>query len=371
MRFSPPKVAWSPAHQWVVSTALGPVFQVVPDQASVDDLVDAAERLGLRERIGGRWRRELGSASSDLAAKMNSSSIEAEAKALLLDQAAELIEEELALVQGQGLLLKGMALRRLGMTPPGVRRLIDVDVLLPREHASLLHERLRSLGFSSPPGGTIGHHLPPLASDAHGVIELHTEVPGIPAATTLLDNRQSTLALPPSSFLAAHALVHAWVQEGHSSGFRVFGALGDLIDLDANTPLAPLWTEIGEWAPSLDEPEIAAFRSLVECFTSGEAHNFLSTLGSNARTVLDHALAQVTDADYGWTLRTAGLSRKGPLGGGWRAWWRLLWPESWRLEQYWPAGSRFLPLRLRWWFHLAASGLRFLYGWARLKLRRS
>ncbi len=385
--FDPPVWNWPEERRWVLAAAYGDRLPDKPECRS-ELLSQAASSMGLAARIAARWSRDLDRRlDSSSALEFRRARTKVEGTNLRLDAGLELVEQELAALGAAAVLLKGMALRRLGWSPAGGRPMVDIDLLLDPSVARQLQVRLQAIGFASAVEDLPGKHLPTLTHEEFGVIELHRAIPGLGSLNSpvdfqsvrdsLIEKNASRVYFPEPFLLAAHAIAHGWLLEGHLAGSRVFTMLGDLMDISAAQPLDQWWSDAMHWLPTMpgvDQQALqqicADWRATTDLSLSSKDRWNPATWAAAQRRIVDHALALEVDKHYRWSLRSHGVWRQGSARATSKIL-HLLWPSAEVLIDRWGIPPRVLGgsvWRLRWFGHLAVSGSRFLYGWSRTKV---
>ena len=379
--FWPPKQHWPPELQSVLALAYG---TEPPSREFCQAQLAASEALGLTARIAARWGKSLPTTDPHLTRLLLKSSLTAERINLVLDGALARVDEVLQELGGEAIVLKGMALRCVGCGLPGSRRMADLDLLMPAGTASVVQAALLSQGFNTPAPTTDGKHLPTLVSPRFGVVELHTSVPGLrrpllqeetlkPDWETVHRSAQGQkvglrLRSPSTAFLAAHAIAHSWLVEGHLSGQKIFTLLSDLQDLGALAPRGEWWLDAMNWLPHLSDRDRSAFARILSRWESVEPTQENAWNPNlwpiDERRILDHALAVDSDSDYRQSLRFRSLLQN-QTRLSWPKLQRFLWPSHEILRERWPGPDGLLPRavrRVRWKLHILDSGGRTAAG---------
>jgi len=337
--------------RWVLARGLCGDTGVAPP-ASPERAALLARRLSLAPRIVGRspWvslRDDLGQAA---------------ARELAVDRAlAEARDEQiLALVRRvaelegpPSVLLKFAALRVAGVVERGARHASDLDVLVAERDAEPLARRLERVGFVRSSIPAYEHHLPALAHPEHGMVEIHTVVPGVRLGprsrrrfARFEDLAQAGVLAPATDFpgvllprralLAAHALAHGVAQHGDAPGsYPALQMLADLGDL-GSAALA----EGAPWTARDVDPRVArAVGALVESLRRGAIPE-----SGEGRALLDRLLRGALDAGE---RRSRKLSFARPLSDRpWLVahaarWRRTLFPSAAELSVLYGPPGRF------------------------------
>ncbi len=383
IRYRAPAQRWGPEFRWVLEAAFG---RDLPRECGVsaEALSAAADQFGLAPRIGARWNQQLRERQPELAALLRDRRREIAESCLRLDSGLDHLDDKLDELGVDALVLKGMALHRLGWLLPAGRRIADIDVLLDEEAAWELQRRLTAEGFAAPDSTTSTKHLPPLTSATWGVIEIHTHLQGVgldAASTEWWNLKQHGLGprfgrrlfAPDPALLGAHAVAHCWITEAHLISDRVFRMFADLVDISEASPDAAWWRKAQEWLPSLSMDEKSAIGGIMARWArtgqereSGAPHDLFNpeTWEAAERAIADHALAMATDRNYKWSVRIRRLEAP-TLSGTLANLRRLLWPSRAVLESLWrrpePLPSR-AALLVNWFSHTTRSATRFLWG---------
>lgn len=226
---------------WVLHRAFG--VGTLPAGGAGDRGFELGRRLALLPRIVLRTpfatlRAELGAEQARAAAAEQAA---AEARGRQILDLAALVGEIRPVVA-----LKFAALAVAGVLDPGGRHASDLDVLVAEADAEALAAALEAAGFrrSSIPG--FEHHGSPLVHPRRGMVEIHTAIPGVrvgerfarladlDAAALLGPTPLGGVRVPLPPVLAAHALVHGFVQHADAPwAYPPLQSVADLVDLGA------------------------------------------------------------------------------------------------------------------------------------------
>lgn len=218
-------------------------------------------------------------------------------------------------------LMKHAGLWARGLPVEGCRLANDLDVLVRSADARRLWSALLAEGYFDAGHGDRPHHLATLDHAQNSFVEIHTVVPGVnlrnaPATLDALVSAQLvTLAaafdrdvlVPTWELLAAHALVHGYVQHGATpTSYPLTRMLCDLADLGVGERPVELATKIEPWIRHgmRHEETLAVFR-LVQVLVRGA----FPSEGSAEEAVLAHVVMGALDEDYQRALRLSRLSQ--------------------------------------------------------------
>lgn len=338
-RFAPPAVEPTPALAWLLRAAFSRL-ELEPLPARGEQVSHLAERLELDHRI--LHRRGTAIVSETLgplvASRWSASRRETTARTLVVERLTESLATAARQARVPGLLLKGAALVLGGHTPPGTRRMADVDLLVPAADEARIRRVLQRRGFTME-GLAEPHHTPPLVHAGLGVVELHTSLPGLhrsdgkpldldalSTAGLVTQSRLLGLLLPTPPLLAVHIVSHALHQHGEApAGYPSLRWIGDLLDLadsiDSTGP-STVTSMDAEMEPPLDakalfaatankldldlsERELEAAATVCDELRRGR----LASSRSDAGRLLRHCLAGLLDERYRGALRIRGVMR--------------------------------------------------------------
>jgi len=308
-KFTPKPLALDEHVVWVLARAFGP-----PDRSvSLRDpqaAIEAADRLGYLPRIGQRTpRARLLAELADLSGLVVEASHRAAAGAAALNATSRFVRE---VAQEHGLpavFLKFSALSALGVVRPGSRVASDVDVLSARHHGDGLVHALVAHGARALPERRLAHELTSLLSPLSVHIDPHRYVPGVRLDRSRFVAADDLLAAglvrletnsPAPSVLAAHALVHGFVENAPipQSGAPP-RALADLFDLE-HFERGALVGALSLLEPLFDARDVSELRALCVALERGEvAHGYDGPGGS----WLSHVLGSALDSNYAASLR--------------------------------------------------------------------
>ncbi len=333
-RWQPPALAFPPERRWAFVRAFGPLDARLAGAfdgavaARVALALDLGARIGARVSLQ-RLSDELGRAPALLVFQAQARA--AERSRALLDLARELAllaaAERVPLV-----FLKGAALLLGGVSAPEGRPLGDVDVLVSSSQAQPLARALRARGFRDADVPDRPHQLRPLIDPFGRVLELHRHVPGVRVhgdgvtfealhawgGCQRLASLPGDARLPVAELLAAHAVAHGIVQNGHAPhAYSLTRVLGDALDLGLarDDELAQRAFALLDGGVTATEWE--ALRELARALDAGQAALFEEAGSADgarpAATLLRHVAAAALDEDYRLTLRATGaLAGRGP-----------------------------------------------------------
>lgn len=352
-RLDPPVVAWRPEHGWVLTRAFGPTDLSAPSGEpgavlALARALDLEGRLAARvslQQLAGELGRE---AALALFARRALLEAQARARAGLLDE----LQHRAAAAGIPSAPLKGAALERRGLVPPGGRRAGDLDLLVPRREASRLAALLRGRGLRPTGHSGHAHQLPPLRTPEGHVLELHVSVPGVRPgadwdvlrAAGLLEPDPATggpAHRPTPLLLAAHAVAHGlWQHALAPESYPPLRLLADLCDLSA-AGLLPTGEDLaGLVEPAVSRARLAALLELVERLRQGTGLPPAPGLGETPARLLDHALAASLDRAYRRRLRRRERLSSLASPALPAALWRALVPSAAQLElRYGPAAG--------------------------------
>lgn len=337
--------------------------------------LDAADLLGYLPRIGQRTpRARLDAELGELGAIPVEASHRAAAGAAALNATAGFVRDVAREHGLPALFLKFSGLSALGVVRPGARVASDVDVLSARHHGEALVAALVSRGARALPERRLAHELTAMVSPFLVHIDAHRYIPGLRvdggarfvAADELLATGlvRALANAPVPSVLAAHALVHGFVENAPipQSGAPA-RALADLFDLEqfergsigrAQSLLMPLF----------DEPDLREWSALCAALARGDVGQGYA--GSGAAW-LSHVLGTALDPRYAASLRRflfrAPLSERSGPGPRLERIGRMLVPTEAELFRiYGEKRGRLGAWRLRLWrpVDLAGRALRLI-----------
>ena len=237
--------------RWLLGRAFGPVAgrPEAGDGFDREATLELARRFALGPRLGVRIDDEvlgveLGESGLAAVTRERAGAVAGE---LQRDAAVAVLRRLSARLELPIVLLKGVALRLAGVTAPGARFVSDTDVLVPEARRWELQRALEEEGFEALDIAESELHLPVIARRKEGPIEVHRRLLGVRlegsrrsvgfddlATASLLEllAGEGTCYVPTREVLAAHALVHGFVQHGaHPEAYPQAVVLADLIDL--------------------------------------------------------------------------------------------------------------------------------------------
>jgi hypothetical protein len=363
--------------------------------------VDEVERLGLELALLGRvatrtppqiLEEELGAESAE---RVRRAAVESLAVCLRHEEVSRRMVAQAEEVAAPVIFLKGMALHISGLSEPGSRTSVDIDVLVPTGSLRRLNQRLLETGCQPTGLPDVGHHLPQLRHPLGSLIELHRYLSGVrfgegQAATgeacLELGLCRAAPGLPEGSFvpteelLQAHLLAHALGQHGLApESYALLATLADLQDLSvaeggAEGPAA----EVLEWLSGfVPVREVAAVFDLLDRLAAGDLASRVALETSDAGLLLGHMLAGLSNPEYQDALKLtrvfdlgAGAARRLSVAGRLM---RALWPTRQQLDLIYGRPPRRLGyVRLRLWrpFDLIRRTCRSAIAAARLERRQ-
>jgi hypothetical protein len=211
--------------------------------------LELAHLFALGPRIAARCSREalsaeLGESSAETLSRARAGALAGE---MQRDAAVGVLRQLSARLELPIALLKGLALRYLGVIGSGARFVSDTDILVPEARRWELQRALEKEGFEALALPESEQHLPVIARLTEGPIEIHRKLLGVRLAgsrrsvgfdelmhASLLEALpgEGSCFAPTREVLAAHALVHGFVQHGaHPDAYPLAVVLADLIDL--------------------------------------------------------------------------------------------------------------------------------------------
>lgn len=338
MRFDPPPAHLTRELGWVLLRAFGPVAAPPPRPLDGRRAVELARLYNAGGRIGGRFAPAVlaDEVGAEPAADLRRLYVATAERAVVLAGLARHVGAAAAAIGQQVALLKSTALHAAGITPPGWRPAVDVDVLARRDGAAALHAELERRGFTPLGIADTEHHLQPLRHACGRSVEIHPSLEGVgggrglDAGDLVRLGRAAAVPwlpgtlLPDRETIAAHLLVHAIALHGaRPREYALMRVIGDLVDL---LPHAAAWQRFEErGAPLLDgavdADEWMAARALTLALASGrvpagerwtvdEGAAAVCTGEPGAETLLRHLLAGAADRDYADSLRLVSFLRR-------------------------------------------------------------
>jgi len=304
---------------WALTRAFGSTFPAEPYEGLDHDRAFAVARvLNVVPRIGSRCSSELLEHEVGRHAAAFRRTFEAVAvRTMQLGRVARRVAALGSRLGTQVFVLKGMAATATGITRPGSRPIMDVDVLVPTDFCSRVQEALEHDGFRDAGRDGGSHHFPMLV-DRHGnVVEVHEFIRLKPdkdsdfvTADFLLERglyspagrRWPGLLVPDLQIQVAHALRHALVQHLRARNWHHFPAvvLGDLLNLG--------WTD-RDWERFREEghryvdevlswDEVLAAVELAEAFRSGEGAQEVAARDAGEGILLRRWLASAMSEEF-------------------------------------------------------------------------
>lgn len=312
IRFCPPKLDVSPELDWVLQNAWAD--QQVGTPTDGQRVFDIALKLDLAGRIGARIAKdrlidELGQSPAD---KFIAAARSVAFNNLRVLKTTTRIATIAALADLPLVLLKGGALLAGDIIDIRERATGDVDVLVPPNEALHLAQVLQDHGFTF--RGTSNpdhHHLAPLAGPDGVLVEIHTRLGKDLGAIDYLELTEdgelvdisldgTPVQILSSNRMAAHLLVHAFVEHGFAPGaYPSMRWIGDLAALCDHSEISP--EEVKKITQSaMSEAETVGAFSLVNHLRNGQTD---FTRNSAEAVLLAHFVGQFLDDDYKKSLR--------------------------------------------------------------------
>jgi hypothetical protein len=320
LKFAPPRVPIDADLAWLLRAAfVNDVSPSLPKSSEHALLIARATQLSGRvaARLGA-WRG--GSSLGALAQDFGEDYYANIAKETLLMQAQQRINELAERLQIPMIAVKFGGLRLAGVIAPGARIVADLDVLLPKARARDFWHALLTAGFLRTNTHEYPHQLEALVDPYGAVIDLHVHLPGVVVerggfatadqliARGLVTRTRGTMFVPSAGVLAAHAIVHALVQNRSTpQTYSPLRMLSDVMDLRRMAP------NVVHDAASYLAPQLGTTCETLErlCAVLAEgAFDGPSFDGTSEQTMLWHCLAARLDFDYAERLRAAGLANK-------------------------------------------------------------
>ena len=317
VRYLPPPGEYSRELTWVLRAAFSEQSAKMPHCVNAQVAINTATALGLAPRVGGRRSPEW------LAEQLDAGSAHVFARHALAARAAhervraaaiDVLRSARRVGVPVGVLKHGALW--LGQSPnTEFRSANDLDILARPGDAQRLWEQLRSEGYADCGHGRRPHHMPTLLNPATTFVEVHWKVPGIK-----LERRNASLdalmaqglarpakldefevCLPSKDFVAAHLLVHGYVQHGASpNDYPCLRMVGDLIDLDIAKHPEGFLTASQAWiSHAVGDAEVRAVLATCDDLRSG----YVPPRTEFAGTVLDHFVMARLDDEYASALR--------------------------------------------------------------------
>lgn len=345
-RFTPPQFELPAEAQWVMMAALSSAPPTPASHLDQEELLLWLQRLGLAERLAFRHPPDL--LLSTLGQTIHDALVTQQRRAagrtLMLIELARTIADAALQLETPVVLLKGVALMALEVTPVGSRDASDVDALVPRGKAQQLANDLVARGFEQSQVHESSQHLPALIHPRMGLTEIHVALRELrinaPRDAEFEDLEKHQLLSPipdlantyaPSpEVLAAHALAHGIAQHGRSP--KSYPFLRMMADLQDIAPHIGSFEEMLDAArpflqKTVSQRELNAVLELERCFRSG----FVAATGDGA-ALLRHPVAGTLSPDYQDSLKA---------GAFWSAVKRRDWQKiSRRISHSLTAGSK-------------------------------
>jgi hypothetical protein len=320
LTFSPPRVPIDADLAWLLRAAFARDVSCSFPKRS-ERALQIARATQLSGRVAARRGARRGSSSSGALAQDFSDDYYANvAKETLLMQAQQQIAEVAERLRIPLIVVKFGGLRLAGVISPGARVVADLDILLPKAQARGFWRALLTAGFLRTNTHEYPHQLEALVDPYGAVIDLHVHLPGVVVerggfatadqliARGLVSRTRGTMFVPSADLLAAHAIVHALVQNRSTpQTYSPLRMLSDVMDLRRTDP------NVVHNAASYLAPELGTTCETLErlCAALAEgAFDGPSFDGTSEQTLLWHCLAARLDFDYAERLRAAGLANK-------------------------------------------------------------
>ncbi len=326
LRFTPPSVSVDSDLAWLLRAAFANDASPAPPHDATRAL-ELARATQLSGRVAARlctWR---GAPTSGMLARELSADYFANiARESLLKRAMQQMAQLAADLNISLIAVKFAGLQLIGAIVPGTRVAADLDVLLPKPRAREFWHALLGAGFRRTRTHEYAHQLEALIDPYGAVVDLHVHLPGVTLAggkfataeqliaQGLVNSEPVAMLVPDARVLAAHAIVHALIQNRSTpqtySPMRLLADLMDLRRIDA---------DLVRGAARFLSPELAESCHTLDrlCVSLGRGSFAGSQFDHTAeQTLLWHCLAARLSPEYAARLRAAGLSNKFRDGSG-------------------------------------------------------
>jgi hypothetical protein len=324
--FTPPRVPIDADLAWLLRAAFASDVSASLPKSS-EHVLQMARALQLSGRVAARFGAQRGSSSWGTVSQDFSEDYYANvAKEALLVQGQRQIAELAEPLQIPVVVVKFGGLRLTGALARGARVAADLDILLPKASAREFWRALLRAGFQRTNTNEYPHQLEALVDPYGAVIDLHLYLPGVIVekggfatadqliAHGLVSRASGAILVPSAGVLAAHAIVHALVQNRSTpQTYSPMRMLSDVMDLRRLEPAVLLH------ATGFLAPELGTTCETLERLCASLAEGVFdapSFEGKSEQTLLWHCLAARLDFDYAERLRAAGLANKFRDGSG-------------------------------------------------------
>ncbi|MES1185317.1 MAG: nucleotidyltransferase family protein [Myxococcales bacterium] len=318
LSFEPPRVAIDADLAWVLRAAFA-TDESLTQPSDPQHALEIARATQLSGRVAARLGASRGASLGARSAELSADYYANVAQETLLVQAQHQIADLAERLRIPTIAVKFGGLRLAGVLSIGARAVADLDLLLPQGSARELWRALLAAGFQRTNTHEYPHQLEALRSPFGAVIDLHVHLPGVivekgsfASADQLivhdLVTRNGALLVPNKAVLAAHAIVHALVQNRSTpQTYSSLRMLADLMDLQYQEPQV-LKDAARYLAPELRETCDVVERLCIALSNGDFASPSLE--GTSEQILLWHCLAGRLDSDYAQRLRAAGLTNK-------------------------------------------------------------
>jgi hypothetical protein len=320
LAFTPPHVPIDADLAWLLRAAFARDVSCSFPKRS-EHALQIARATQLSGRVAARLGAWRGSSSSGALAQDFSDDYYANvAKETLLMQAQQQIAELAERCRIPLIVVKFGGLRLAGVISPGARVVADLDILVPKARARDFWRALLTAGFLRTNTHEYPHQLEALVDPYGAVIDLHVHLSGVVVerggfatadqliARGLATRMPQGMFVPSADVLAAHAIVHALVQNRSTpQTYSPLRMLSDVMDLRRTDP------NVVHNAASYLAPELGTTCETLErlCAVLADgAFDGPSFDGTSEQTMLWHCLAARLDFNYAERLRAAGLANK-------------------------------------------------------------
>jgi hypothetical protein len=315
--FEPPRVEIDANLAWVLRAA----FADDPSAAPAPDWRQALQ-IARSTQLAGRVAARLGVGRGDSPAgsPFREDYYANVAQEALLVQAQEQI---VGLAERLGvavIAVKFAALRSAGVLTVGARAVSDVDILVPKASARAFWLALLAAGFKKTNTHEYPHQLEALVDPFGAFIDVHVHLPGVVVERGsfamaeqlielgLVTRKGRGILVPHAPVLAAHAIVHALVQNRSTpQTYSSLRMLSDLIDLRRLEP------NVVQRAASYLAPEHHEVSHTVDRLCADLSNGLFEGApfdGTSQQTLLWHCLAGRLNFAYAERLRAGGLANK-------------------------------------------------------------
>ncbi len=317
--FDPPQTVIDADLAWVLRAAFASAENLTPPNDPARAL-RAARALQVSGRVASRLGTPRGVSLGTLASELSADYYANVAQETLLMQAQQQIAQLAEQLKIPTIVVKFGALRLAGVISIGSRAVSDLDLLLPKAYARDFWLALLAAGFERTNTHEYSHQLEALRDPFGAVIDLHVHLPGVFVQGATFASADQLIALghvtrsaggmlvPNTSVLAAHAIVHALVQNRSTpQTYSSLRMLSDVMDMRRREP------QVLQNAAKYLAPELHAICEAVERLCSALSNGAFegaSFDGTSEQNLLWHCLAARLDSSYADRLRAAGLANK-------------------------------------------------------------